>query len=234
MNFRNIFLLPVIVAVMAVYFPRVFVDICMLVDFYTPWILFESPTFEKYHNFLVSRLAERDELPLPEISPEEATPDALRKLSDGYTFPIVIRGMFKNATGIEAWKDSQWWIDNYAKEEVLCGTLAEVVEDCTVGRFFSELEAGHPFYISGASIIFDKHEELHDMIDNQHIRDIEPGHRTATQIFMGVPGMGSDIHSAIGVNMYVAFRCLNDCCSLLWGVFFRSDAIVLFYSVFAR
>lgn len=103
---------------------------------------------------------------------------------------------------MDQWKDPEWWVKNYADEEVLCGTLANVVEDCTIQSFFNEREAGNPFYISGASVIFDRHPELHEMIDNQEIRDIEPGVRTATQIFMGVPKMGSDIHCAIGVNMF--------------------------------
>jgi hypothetical protein len=47
-------------------------------------------------------------------------------------------------------------VDNYSEEEVLCGTLSEVIEDCTIRSFFKELKAGKPFYISGASNIFDK------------------------------------------------------------------------------
>jgi hypothetical protein len=39
------------------------------------------------------------------------------------------------------------------------------------------------------------------MIDNEAIRSIEPGKRTATQIFMGVTDMGSDIHCAIAINV---------------------------------
>ena len=39
------------------------------------------------------------------------------------------------------------------------------------------------------------------MIDSEKVRSIEPGKRTATQIFMGVPDMGSDIHCAIAINV---------------------------------
>lgn len=56
--------------------------------------------------------------------------------------------------------------------------------------------------MSGASNIFDKHPELHKMIDNEKIQSIEPGTRTATQIFMGFPKMGSDIHCAVGINIF--------------------------------
>ena len=98
------------------------------------------------------------------------------------------------------------------------------MENCTTASFFHEIESGKPFYVSGASAIFERHPELHDMIDNEHIRSIgrnifynkkyhgfakyikltysEPDFRTATQMFMGIPQMGSDIHSAIGINMF--------------------------------
>ena len=96
------------------------------------------------------------------------------------------------------------------------------MENCTVAAFFQAIENGKPFYISGASVIFENNPALHDMIDNEQIRSIglyiasfrfsiflikwlppsiEPGFRTATQVFMGVPSMGSDIHAAMGINM---------------------------------
>lgn len=87
---------------------------------------------------------------------------------------------------------------------------------CTMANFFEDLEAGNPYYISGtynaaatpadplflgASKIFDKNKELHGMVDSPAVVAIEPGRRTATQMFMGVPTMGSDIHCATGINV---------------------------------
>lgn len=199
---KFISVLVVAIAISLVYLPSFWVSLAVLVDFYTPWILFESPLYDKYHNFLIDRLPERQEIPLLEITPEEATLENIAKLSKGFTWPIVVRGLLKDSAGIENWSSGKWWMDNYANESVLCGTLSEVVEDCTISTFFKELEAGKPFYISGASNIFDNNAELHGMIDSQAIRDIEPGERTATQIFMGVPDMGSDIHCALGINVF--------------------------------
>jgi hypothetical protein len=198
---KIIVLLPVIIGLTLVYLPSFWVALLVLADHYTPWILFESPTYREYHNFLVSKLPEQPETPLPEISKEEATLENIMKLSDGFSFPIVIRGMLGNTTGVQNWGNPDWWIERYGDEPLLCGTLSEVVEDCTVRGFFDAIKNGNPFYISGASEIFNRHPELHEMIDNEHIISIEPSARTATQIFMGLPKMGSDIHSAIGVNM---------------------------------
>jgi hypothetical protein len=76
------------------------------------------------------------------------------------------------------------------------------VEGCTVKTFFESMKNGNPFYIAGASNIFERHPELHDMVDNEEIKKVEPGFRTATQIFLGLPDMGSDIHCAIGINIF--------------------------------
>lgn len=40
------------------------------------------------------------------------------------------------------------------------------------------------------------------MVHSDTIEEIAPGPRLFTQIFMGFPKMGSDIHSAIGVNIF--------------------------------
>lgn len=193
-------LIPVLVAVSLVYLPNFWVFLAVLIDYHTPWVLFDSPLYEKYHQFLLSRLPVRDEMPLKEIHHTEATFENLSKLSNGFTWPIVIRGLLENSTALSKWNETDFWMQ-YAHEEVLCGTLFSLIDDCTVGKFVTELEAGKPFYISGASEIFNNNPELHDMIDNEQIRSIEPGFRKSTQIFMGVPDMGSDIHCAIGINM---------------------------------
>jgi hypothetical protein len=119
-------ILPILIAISLVIFPHFWVAIFVLIDFYTPWVLFESPLYDSYHNFLVSRLTEKSEIPLPELTAEEATYDRLFKESDGFTFPIVIRGFLGNTTAVKHWSDHDWWINNYGDEEVLCGTLANV------------------------------------------------------------------------------------------------------------
>jgi hypothetical protein len=193
-------LIPVLVAISLVYFPNFWVFLAVLVDYHTPWVLFDSPLYEKYHQFLVERLPERPEMPLVEVHHSEATYEKLSKLSNRFAWPVVIRGLLENSTSLSKWNETEFWM-KYADEEVLCGTLFNLIDDCTVGKFFNEMNAGNPFYISGASVIFDRNPELHDMIDNEQIRSLEPGIRKSTQIFMGVPDMGSDIHCAIGINM---------------------------------
>ena len=197
-----ILMLPSLAILLMVHNPYVSVNIALFVDFYSPWILFESKFYDAYHEYLISTLDEKEEKPLIEITPQEATMENIIKLSKEFTWPLVIRGMLNNSSGIEKWADPAWWEDKYSDEEVLCGTLSEVVEDCTIKTFFQKIREKQPFYISGASVIFKRNPELHDMIDNAHVRSIEPGKRQATQIFMGVPDMGSDIHCAIAVNIF--------------------------------
>ena len=167
----------------------------------TAKILFPSAYFGQ-HQYLIGTLDEIPEQPLIEISPAEATMENLLKISKSFTWPVVIKGMLNNATGLEKWADADWWEQNFPNEEVLCGTLANVIEDCTIKTFFDKIREGEPFYIAGASVIFKNNPHLHEMIDNSHIQSIEPGKRQATQIFMGVPDMGSDIHCAVAVNIF--------------------------------
>eukprot|EP01031_Cornospumella_fuschlensis_P038333 gene38333-46584_t len=194
--------IPVLIVVSLVYWPLFWVNIFVLVDFYTPWVLFESPLYDKYHHFLVSRLTEKPEIPLPEISAADATYEYLYNVSHGFTFPVVIRGLLGNTSAVQLWQNHDWWVSNYGHEELLCGTLQRVVENCTVAAFFEGVRTGNAFYISGASEIFVRHPELHDMVDNDAIKALEPAARTATQVFMGLPNMGSDIHAAVGVNIF--------------------------------
>ena len=79
--------------------------------------------------------------------------------------------------------------------------LAIQVENCTVRKFYEQLHTDNPYYIVGATTIFERNPELHDMVNSPNIDAIEPGKRISTQMFSGLPGQGSDIHCAAGVNM---------------------------------
>lgn len=195
--------LPVIIALSIFWRSEFWILLCVIIDYYTPWVAFESPLYHFYHKILVSRLSEKPEIPLLELTAAEATHDRVFAASKGYTEPIVIRNLLGNSSAVQNWANPDWWINNYGDEELLCGTLNEVEgEECTVKGFFNSLKAGKPFYVSGASSIFERHPELFNMIDNEATRAIEPAFRTASQIFMGLPDMGSDIHCAIGINVF--------------------------------
>jgi hypothetical protein len=144
-----------------IYTPSLWVNLMVLVDFYTPWIAFESPIYTSYHKFLVDRLPEREEQPLIEIPASEASMENIIKLTKGFTWynklldfscyicfldfitpspdillprPLVIRGLLANSTALKTWSNVDWWDKNYPDEEVLCGTLSEVIEDCTIRK----------------------------------------------------------------------------------------------------
>ena len=174
--------LVIILAVATALYPGALIYFLMFVDFYTPWVLFDSPLYDKYHNYLLSNKEESEELPIPELHADNYTVEDIHRLSKDFTFPIVIRGMVENATALDQWMDSEWWVGNYADERVLCGTLDKVREFCTIKDFFDEIENGNPFYISGSSNIFIRNPELQKMIDNPRIVDFEPGPRRLTQV----------------------------------------------------
>lgn len=197
-----VFGIPALVYITLIYLPSFWIYVFMSLDYLTPWKLFESTTFDAYHDFLLSRLTEKEELPIPVLHANNFTAEDVLRLSKGFTFPVIIREVLVGSSGVEKWPDSDWWLEKYKDEEVLCGTLEVVRDSCTIGDFFEEVRNGNPFYVSGASKILTKHPELAAMVDDERLKKLEPGERVSTQMFMGLKDMGSDIHSAIGVNIF--------------------------------
>lgn len=197
--------LPVVIALSLVFFPSFWVHLLMLVDYLTSWELFASKLYDQYHQFIVNRLPDRPEVPLQEISFKDATTENIFKVTDGYTKPVIIRGLLGNTTGVQKWHDPEWWNANYPDEPVLCSEkgpyLSVTVDNCTIGKWYNQLKTSNPYYITGMTDIFDRHPELHDHVNSPGIDAIEPGKRISTQAFLGLPGSGSDIHCAAGVNM---------------------------------
>jgi hypothetical protein len=198
----KVFGIPALLYISLIYLPNVWIYVFMTADYLTPWKIFESPTFDIYHDFLLSRLTEREELPIPVLHANNFTTEDVVRLSKDYTFPIIIREVLVNSSGVEKWPDADWWMEHYKDEQILCGTLDSVRDECTIGDFFTEVKNGNPFYISGASKIMTKNPELAAMVEDDRLHKIEPGERVSTQIFMGLKDMGSDIHSAMGVNIF--------------------------------
>lgn len=131
---------------------------------------------------------------IPELHANNFTKEEVLKLSDGYTFPVVIRGLLSNTSSISRWTDAQWWVENYGKEPILCGTLDNVRPSCVVKDFFDAVANNQSFYISGASKVFQKNPELGAMIEDERVRALEPGPHVATQIFMGLKDMVSCVN----------------------------------------
>ena len=62
---------------------------------------------------------------------------------------------------------------------------------------------GKKRYITGESKLFRRRPELQTMVDSAYIESISPGRRIFSQMFMGYPDMGSDVHGAIGLNIFL-------------------------------
>jgi hypothetical protein len=198
----KITLIPALIYISLIYLPNVWIYVFMTADYLTPWKIFDSPTFDGYHDFLISRLTDKEEMPIPVLHANNFTTEDVIRLSKDYTFPVIIRDVLANSSGVAKWPDADWWMENYKDEQILCGTFNSVRDECTIGDFFTEVKKGNPFYISGASKIFTRNPDLAAMVEDPRIKQIEPGERVSTQVFMGLKDMGSDIHSAMGVNIF--------------------------------
>lgn len=88
------------------FYPNPIVYTLMLVDFHTSWKIFDSPMYERYHQYLISTLSEREEGKIPELfASDNFTKEDVVRLSKGFTFPLIIRGLLENATGVQQWND---------------------------------------------------------------------------------------------------------------------------------
>lgn len=196
-----------VVAVSLVLLPQFWIYVFLALDFYTPWNMWKSQTFQTWADFVISLRPEQPELPIPEVHVDDATVEIVRKLSKGYAFPIVIRGAVKDTDAVKLWNDPEWWIKNYPNATVLCQYIETLqygssAAACSIQEYFDAYQKGNPFYISGASDIFGEYPELLDMVETPRLTELIEGERIFTQIFMGFPKMGSDIHTATGVNYF--------------------------------
>ena len=95
----------IFIALSFVYLPNFWWHLFMVVDWCTPWEMFNDPYIAKYHEFLMDRLPVRPELPAIEIPLSEATADVVYERSNGYITPIIIRGAVANVSAITKWTD---------------------------------------------------------------------------------------------------------------------------------
>jgi len=202
-------LFAIFLAISPIAFPNLVWHGLMFCDYVIPgWKMFNDPYVQKYHNFLMSRLPDRPDQEANIIPLEGCTREKLREASKGYTVPVIIRGAVKDVNALEKWTNATWWLENYGQEEVLC-KYVEGIKDgdapaCTINDAFASLTKNRQdrLYISGESKIFQRRPELQGDVDSKFLDSIAPGKRVFTQIFMGFPGMGSDVHAAIGCNLF--------------------------------
>lgn len=95
----------------------------MVADFFLPWKIFNSPMVKMYHEYLVSRLPEREALPAIEIPLKEATKENLYRLTKGWTVPVIVRGAMKDIPAVKKWSNASFWKENYGNETVLVSNV---------------------------------------------------------------------------------------------------------------
>ena len=110
----------------------------------------------------------------------------------------------KDSSALEKWKNATWWVENYGDEEVLCKYVEKVGDapSCTIKDALAPADPKNRLYVSGEARIFNRNPELQDTVASPFVDSLAPGTPVFTQLFMGYAGMGSDVHAAIGCNMF--------------------------------
>lgn len=199
MSKRNV-LVGIVVAISSVLlFPPLGIHVLILLDWFTPFDSFKSPLALKYQDFLVKSLPDIPEKEPTVLTLDQVNRESFRVATRGYTVPVVIRNAVSNSTAVKKWGNVSWWLHTYGQEKVLCkGTNNIEPIGCTI----EDALLGKSMYISGETNIFPRHKELQDDLASATLDDVIDGRRIFTQIFMGYGGMGSDVHSAMGCNLF--------------------------------
>jgi hypothetical protein len=184
--------------------PLFTIHIIVLLDFFTPFSAWNSPWVSKYHRSLVDPLPEIPAKKLYEIPISELTREELKKRSMGYTTPVVIRGALADHKVIKEWNNISWWVENYGDEEVMCKYVESGTDEkkCTIREALSPDDPSKRMYISGEARLFSRRPELAGSVTTDVMEEASPGKPVFTQLFMGYKSMGSDMHAAVGCNLF--------------------------------
>eukprot|EP00603_Paraphysomonas_imperforata_P007310 CAMPEP_0114425326 /NCGR_PEP_ID=MMETSP0103-20121206/7175_1 /TAXON_ID=37642 ORGANISM="Paraphysomonas imperforata, Strain PA2" /NCGR_SAMPLE_ID=MMETSP0103 /ASSEMBLY_ACC=CAM_ASM_000201 /LENGTH=344 /DNA_ID=CAMNT_0001594153 /DNA_START=48 /DNA_END=1082 /DNA_ORIENTATION=+ len=184
--------------------PFVTFHVIILADFFTPFSSLTSPWVNKYHRSLVDPLPEIPPMELYEIPLNELTQDELRERSFGFTTPVVIRGALADTKVLKEWNNISWWVENYGDEEVICKYVESGTDEkkCTIKEALSPDDPSKRMYVSGEARMFMRRPELAEMVKSELLEKSAPGEAVFTQLFMGYKSMGSDMHSALGCNLF--------------------------------
>ena len=118
-------MLVALIAISPVAFPSLCWHGLMIADAFYPF-MYHNQYVDMYHKFLISRLEEREEEPLPELLLRDANKESLYKATNGYTTPLIIRGALANVTAMKLWSNRSWWMENYANESVMVIILVSI------------------------------------------------------------------------------------------------------------
>jgi hypothetical protein len=184
---NRIYFIPLLILALVMsltYLPNFWWHIIMLADYFLPWKAFSSRLVKSYHNYLMSRLPDREELPANEIDVSQATKEKVVELTKGYTVPLIIRNAM-DVSVLNDWRDRDWWLKNFGDEEVLCKYVQDIAltntnPSCTIKDSLNI--SNDRLYISGESKLFVRRPELGKMINTPFLDSIAPGPRVFTQV----------------------------------------------------
>lgn len=184
--------------------PRLWIEILLQIDLWTPWRLQTSVVFPYLHEFwLRSMPAYMPATPVPEL-PANFTSEDVYRLSNGYTSPVWARGVFTDSPAVEVFKDQEWWLKNFAEEKVLCLGHPDG-SYCTIQEIFDDINSEKPsLYMSGSQELWDKYPQYIDWMHGEWFDRLSGGSIDfrIDQAFIGSSKSGTNLHAAAGTNIF--------------------------------
>lgn len=170
------------------------------------WKYTESPTYMKYLKNKVYSMPVVAPVPIPEISIENFSREAMLKLSNGMADPIVIRGALKGTDAINLW-GLVFFEENYGNETVV---VREMVEDVvrmqhrSFADFMTMKAKGRNVSVVASSTIFNRNPLLKEQLTSpiEEFLVGPKGEPIIAQQFFITPGGRTWFHCAIGNNVF--------------------------------
>ncbi len=171
-------------------------------------------------------------LAIPELQANDFSYEYIRKISNNFQLPIVIRGLFNDSEAVKKW-NADYFQQNYGNETLITVTEGRVEKqyentDNTANGYayqrlmrvckmplkkaLEHMKQGEKFYISNIDTIFRKNNELLDHLEfKERIKPwaYNPYSPMAAQLFLGYgsndtkESTGTMFHAAHNANFFV-------------------------------
>ncbi len=171
-------------------------------------------------------------IPIPELQAHEFSYEALEKLTNHFTKPVVVRGLFNGSKAIKNW-NAEYFEEKYGEEILITVTEGRTekqyentdekrngfgyqrvmnVFKMKVKNALKYMKQGEKFYISNIDTIFRKNNELLDDLEfTERITPwaYNPYRPIAAQMFLGYGSKdvgnstGTMLHAAHNANFFV-------------------------------
>lgn len=205
---KNIFLVALVGAAIGLFlqFDSAVFTVAFIMAAHGGWSYTDSPMYMKYLRNKIQKMPVVQPTPIPELSIDNFSREAMLKLSNGMADPIVIRGALRDSDAVKLWKPD-FFGENYGNETIVVREMLDDVvrmQHRTFDDFFLMKSKGRNVSIVASSTIFYRNPDLKKQLESPIESSLvgPKGEPIIAQQFFITPGGRTWFHCAIGNNVF--------------------------------